>query len=199
MTSTNKAEKKLDENNKKPWYRNPAYLSVIVATLAIIVVIIINLPSPDFSLSLTPMSGAIQAGGVVQIPIDVKSINGYDFTVSLSANDQPSGMVFTFGPPFGEARPSYTSTITMNVDQSVSPGIYKIGIKGNGVNGKEHDCIYTLTVNPTPTSTPTPTPTPTSTPIIKNADAWYNEGVALNNLGRYEEAEQCFQRAIEFY
>jgi hypothetical protein len=164
MTFTNKAEKKTDENNNnRPWYKNYPLLGIILATTFAIIVTIIAYALPysslssDFSLSLNPMSGAVQAGGVIQTLIDVKSINEYDFTVSLSANGQPSGMVFTFGPPFGEAKPSYTSTITINVDQSVSPGIYKIEIKGTGANGKEHNCIYTLTVNPT--STPTSTPT----------------------------------------
>ena len=31
----------------------------------------------------------------------------------------------------------------------------------------------------------------------KNADAWNNKGVALEKLGRYEEAIRCFDKALE--
>ena len=31
----------------------------------------------------------------------------------------------------------------------------------------------------------------------KNVDAWYNKGVALDNLGKYKEAIQSYDKALE--
>jgi hypothetical protein len=160
---------KMADGNKKL-----RYIGLIIAIIALVVTIIIGLlsipppPPPDFSTSIDPMLGAIQAGGVIQTTISVMGINGYDHTVSLSASGQPPDSVISFVPPFGEAKPSYTSSVTINVDQNVPAGDYKITIKGTGADGKEHSCSYTLTVKPsvtpTPLVTPSPSPTPTVTP-----------------------------------
>ena len=41
----------------------------------------------------------------------------------------------------------------------------------------------------------TPKPTPKSDP--RYVDAWYNKGVSLNNLGRYEESIHCYDSALQ--
>ena len=152
------------DENKKPWYMDTHYLSLIIAIVAIVVPMIIWLlsRSSDFSVSIDPMLGAIQAGGVIQTTVSVKGIGGYDHTVSLSATGQPSGVVIAFVPPFGVAKPSYASSVTINVDKNVPVDDYTLVFKGTGADGKEHSCSYTLTVKPPVTSTPTPTITPTS-------------------------------------
>jgi len=194
------------DENKKPRYRNTRYLSLIIAIVAIVVAIIIWLwpisppPPSDFSILIDPMLGAIQAGGVIQTTVSVMGISGYDHTVSLSATGQPSGVVTAFVPPFGEAKPSYTSSVTINVDKNVPAGDYTLVIKGTGADGKEHSCSYTLTVKPsvTPTPTliitPTPTPKPPEINIIDSMEStmgWYtykdDEGSSINRksiLGR---------------
>lgn len=161
--------------NKKPWYSAPTYLGIIVAIVAIVVTIIIwiwpNPPPPsDFSMSIDPMFGAIQAGGVLQTTVTVKGIHGYDHVVSLSASGQPAGIVIAFVPPFGAAKPSYTSGVTINVNSNVPAGDYTITIKGIGADGKEHSCSYTLTVKTPVTPTPTSTETPSSTTIIDSME-----------------------------
>jgi len=197
---------KMADENKKPRYRNTRYLSLIIAIVAIVVAIIIWLwpisppPPSDFSILIDPMLGAIQAGGVIQTTVSVMGISGYDHTVSLSATGQPSGVVTAFVPPFGEAKPSYTSSVTINVDKNVPAGDYTLVIKGTGADGKEHSCSYTLTVKPsvTPTPTliitPTPTPKPPEINIIDSMEStmgWYtykdDEGSSINRksiLGR---------------
>lgn len=164
---------KMSNENKRPWYRDPAYLAII----AIIAAAIISSPiwvslifgESDFSISINPMHGAVEQGGVITTAITIKGIHGYGHTVSLSASGQPSGIVISFVPPFGEAKPSYTSSVTINVDSNVLAGDYPIIIKGIGADGKEHSCSYTLTVKPavTPTPTPTPSPTPSPTPTLR--------------------------------
>jgi hypothetical protein len=173
------------DENKKPWYKDPRYLGLIIAIVAIVVTIIIWLwpippPTPsDFSISINPMLGAIQAGGVIQTTVSVMGISGYDHTVSLSVTGQPSGVVLAFVPPFGEAKPSYTSSVTINVDKNVPADDYTLVIKGTGADGKEHSCNYILTVRGKEvTSTPTPTLTPT--PTVKITSPKEGDEVPLN-------------------
>lgn len=162
--------------NKRPWYKSAAYLGVIVAIVATVVTIILGLlspPPPDFSIAVNPMGGPVHQGGVfpyrlITTAITVEGIQGYKHPVSLSASGQPSGIVITFVPPLGEAKPSYTSNVTISVDSNVPVGSYEITIKGVGADGKEHSCKYTLNVmsrqvTPTPTLTPSLTPSPTPT------------------------------------
>ena len=155
--------------NKRPWYKNPAYLTIIAIIAAAIISSpiwgqIIFSPPSDFSISIDPSSGAIQAGGVLPTTVTVKGIQGYDHAVRLSADEQLSGIVLSFVPQSG--KPSYSSDVTINVDSNVPAGDYTIIIKGIGADGKEHSCSYALTVKPPVTPTPTPTlaPTPTPTP-----------------------------------
>lgn len=165
----------MSNENKRPWYRNPAWLAIIASIAAAIItspiwVHIIFPPPSDFNLVINPMQGAVQQGGVITTEITVKGIHGYEQPVSLSATGQPSGVVIAFVPPFGEAKSSYTSSVTINVNQNVIADDYRIIIKGTGADGKEHTCSYTLTVKPSvaptpiPTVMPTPTPTHTETP-----------------------------------
>ena len=161
-------------NGNSPWYRNPYIMvPIIAAIIALIGAILAPFvahwlappPPPDFSISINPMKGEVQQGGVIQTTVTVMGIHGYDLTVSLSAGEQPSGVVVTFVPPIGGPTPSYTSNVMINVNPSAPVGVYTIIIKGTGADGKEHSCNYILTVNPmtiTPTPTPTVAPTPTS-------------------------------------
>jgi len=149
----------MSNENRRPWYKNPAYLGIIVAIVAIVVSIIVwqwPNPSPpsDFSISVSPMQGSVQPGGVIQTTITVKGIHGYEHSVSLSASGQPSDVVVAFIPPFGEATPAYASTMTINVGSNVPAGDYTIAIKGTGADGKEHICKYVLTIKPTPPAEP---------------------------------------------
>ena len=108
------------------------------------------------------MKGDVHPSGVITTSITIKDIGGYEYPVSLSATGQPSGVEVTFVPSFGRPKPSYTSTVTINVDPSVSVGNYSIVMKGTGADGKEHSCCYNLRVKPTGTPTPTPMSTPAS-------------------------------------
>ncbi|MCD4845145.1 MAG: hypothetical protein K8R25_11735 [Methanosarcinales archaeon] len=153
------------------------YLGSIIAIIAIVVAIIIwrwpkrPPPLPNFSISIDPMLGGIQAGGVTPTTVSVISISGYDHTVSLSVTGEPSGVVIAFVPKFGAAKPLYTSTMMINVDKNVLAGDYTLVIKGTGADGKEQSCSYTLTVKPSltprqPVTSPSPTSTITPTPSL---------------------------------
>jgi len=196
--------------NRKPWYKDLRYWAIIATVVAAIISSSIWIPNnhpPDFSIAIDPMHGAVQQGGVITTAITIKGIQGYEYPVSLSSTGQPSGVVVTFVPPIGGPTPSYTSTVTINVDSSVPAGVYTTIIKGTGADGKEHSCNYILTVNPMPV-TPTPTPTPVAAPpptiilIIDTMDStsgWKtykdDKGSSINIqsiLGRTDNAIEIF-------
>jgi len=136
----------VDNNRERPWYKNP-YI-IIPAAVAIIVAIIglftIDREPPDFSISINPMQGEVELGGTIQTEITVKSINGYEHNVSLSASEQPANMIVTFVLPIGGPKPAYTSTMMINVAPNVPADRYSIIVKGTGADGKEHVCTYSL-------------------------------------------------------
>ena len=144
----------------RPWYKKPTIvISAIVVILAAIIGATwgplwsswLNPPPPDlpdFSISVNPMRGEVHQGGVIQTTVTVMGIHGYEHSVSLSASGQPSGVVVTFVPPIGGPTPSYTSTVTINVQPGVSADVYTTIIKGMGADGKEYSCNYILTVIP---------------------------------------------------
>ena len=145
----------MSNENGRPWYRKPA---IVISAIVIILAAIIgatwgpllsswlNPPPPDFSISVNPMRGEVHQGGVIQTTVTVMGIHGYEHPVSLSASGQPSGVVVTFIPPIGGPTPSYTSTVTINVQPSVSADVYTTIIKGMGADGKEYSCKYILSV-----------------------------------------------------
>ena len=99
------------DENEKPWYKSPLHLGVIVASLTLLVIIIAYLlpnppPPSDFGISIKPMQGAVQQGGVITTAITIKGVHEYEKPVSLSATGQPSGVVVTFVPQIGGPTPS---------------------------------------------------------------------------------------------
>lgn len=160
----------------RPWYKKPTIvISAIVVILAAIIGATwgplwsswLNPPSSDFSISVNPMRGEVHQGGVIQTTVTVMGIHGYEHPVSLSASGQPSGVVVTFVPPIGGPTPSYTSTVTINVQPSVSASVYTTIIKGTGADGKEYSCKYTLSVISKPVTTPLPPIETVTFPEIK--------------------------------
>jgi uncharacterized repeat protein (TIGR01451 family) len=163
----------MSNENGTPRDKKLRYFGLIIAIVAIVVTIILAIwqyspPPPDFSISINPMQGAVHQGGVITTAVTIKCVHGYEEPVSLSATGQPSGVVLAFVPQSGEAKPSYTSHVTINVNSNVLVGDHKITINGIGADGKEHRCSYTLTVKPS--FTPTSTPTPTSTKVLPQLD-----------------------------
>ena len=59
-------------------------------------------------------------------------------------NGVPSGVTVSFDP--SSDTPEFRSTMTIGVDESVTPGTYQITIKGTGADGKERTASYSLTV-----------------------------------------------------
>lgn len=139
--------------DKVPWYKNPLHLGVMIAALALAVSIIIYIhpipqPRPDFIMSIDPMTGSVEQGGFIQSSVTVKSINGYNYPVTLSATGQPSTVIIAFNP--ASATPAYASGISITTKPNVPPNDYPIKINGIGGDGTEHSCTYILTVKSVP-------------------------------------------------
>ena len=167
----------MSNENGGPWYGRPfiiaAIATIVVAIIGAIIsnplwVPVIFPPPPDFSISVNPMQGQVPQGGVINTAITVKGEHGYKGSVSLSASGLPSNVVVSFVPQTKVPMPAFTSNMMINVGPNVPVGKYKITIKGIGADGKEHSCMYILTVMPKevkPTPMPSPTPSPTPTPM----------------------------------
>lgn len=150
----------MSSENRRPWYKDPR---IIIPAIVAIIIAIIGYASiqrsPDFDVSVKPLTGETNPGGSPQTMVTVGDIHGYKHEVTLSASEPPPGMVVTF-IPVGGPTPPYTSTVTIDVGLNVPPGDYPVIITGTGGGGEEHSCKYILTVKPMPV-TPTPSPTPT--------------------------------------
>ncbi len=174
----------MPNENKRPRYRNSVYLGVLVAIVAVIVSILVwqcpkEYVQPDFSISVNPAQGSVQQGGVIQTTITVNDIQGYKYSVSLSASGQPPNVITTFIPPNGGPPPAYKSTLTINVASNVLPDAYPIIIKGEGADGKKHTCTYTLTVLTVKTKPDTSIPTPAfahvNVPDVFSPSGWMGD------------------------
>jgi len=101
---------------------------------------------PDFSISVSPMSRSVQAGGSTTATVSLTPVPTVEnFSVSLTASGQPSGVSVSFSPSSG-VLPS-SSTMTINVGSSVSAGTYTITVKGTCVADRERTSIFTLMVS----------------------------------------------------
>ena len=100
--------------------------------------------TPDFHIAVSPSTGYTAPGFAVTTNVYVSGIAGYDYVVSLSASGQPEGVTIDFNPDTGT--PTFTSTMTIQVGDSVPLNTYTITVTGLGSDGKTHSGTYTLTV-----------------------------------------------------
>ena len=102
---------------------------------------------PDFKISVGPKGSRVILGGSTTATVTVTAIRGYSYTVSLTASGQPSGVTVDFSPSSDAS--SFRSTMKINVDSDVPLGTHTITIKGEGEDGKERTCVFTLAVKET--------------------------------------------------
>ncbi len=99
--------------------------------------------SPDFSLSVNPVSATITAGAGATYMVSVASLNGFAGTVTLSATGLPAGATATFNPT--SVTGSGSSTLTISTSTSIAAGTYPITISGAS-GGLTHTTTATLIV-----------------------------------------------------
>jgi hypothetical protein len=103
-------------------------------------------PTNDFSLTVSPSSGSVTAGGSVTTTVSTAVTSGSAQTVNLSASGLPTGASATFNPTSVTAGNS--STLTISTSASTPAGTYPVTITGTGTSAT-HTAPYTLTVTGT--------------------------------------------------
>jgi hypothetical protein len=103
-------------------------------------------PSNDFSVSLSPGSGAVNPGGSLSSTVGTAVTNGSAQSVALTVSGAPSGVTASVSPSSVTAGNS--ATLSIATTGSTSPGSYPITVTGKAASGS-HSATYTLTVNGT--------------------------------------------------
>jgi len=105
-------------------------------------------PPPDFSLSASPSSQAVTAGGSTSYTASVSPSNGFNSTVNLSVSGVPSGATGSFNPA-SISGGSGSSTLSVGTALSTPAGTYTL--TATGASGTlSHNATVTLVVNPPP-------------------------------------------------
>lgn len=98
----------------------------------------------DFGLSATPGSQSVLQGGSTSYTVSVSALNGFAGTVSLAASGGPSGTSFGFNP--GQVTGSGSSTLSVTVPSTATPGTYTVTVTGTS-GGLSHSTTVTLVVS----------------------------------------------------
>ncbi len=112
------------------------------ATLALTVA-----EQPDYSLAADPNAFSIEQGMSGQSAIAITRTN-FTGAVTLSLGGAPAGMTGTFDPA---APTDNASTLTIDVDVSVAPGVYNLTVDGQSTIG-DRSTPLTVTVTEAPAS-----------------------------------------------
>ena len=100
----------------------------------------------DFSISVSPTSGTVTAGGSTTATVGTTLTSGTAESVSLSASGLPTGATASFSPASVTAGGS--STMTLSTSASTPAGSYSVTVTGTAASAT-HSTTFTLTVNGT--------------------------------------------------
>jgi hypothetical protein len=98
----------------------------------------------DFSISISPTSGTVTAGGSTTATVSTATTSGTAQTVNLSATGLPSGATASFNP--ASVTSGNSSTATFATSSSTPAGTYSVTVTGTG-SSATHSVAYSLTVN----------------------------------------------------
>jgi subtilisin family serine protease len=101
-------------------------------------------PVNDFSISVSPASGTVTAGGSTTATVSTATTSGSAQTVNLSASGLPSGASASFSP--ASVTSGGSSTMTITTSGSTPAGTFTVTITGTGTSAT-HTTSYSLTVN----------------------------------------------------
>ena len=107
----------------------------------------------DFSLSASPASASVTAGGTATSTVSTAVTAGSAESVALSASGGPAGSTVTFSP--ASVTSGGSSTLSVATTSTTAAGTYPITITGTAASGT-HTATYTLTVTPASGSGCTP-------------------------------------------
>ncbi|MGB9718647.1 MAG: InlB B-repeat-containing protein [Thermoproteota archaeon] len=89
-----------------------------------------SLEAFDFTITIVPGNGTVQAGEALTATVNVSLLSGSPLTVSLVAPGIPDGVHVFFTPD--EQSPPFTSSLKIKVDGNMPAGTYVISIIGQG-------------------------------------------------------------------
>jgi subtilisin family serine protease/mannose/cellobiose epimerase-like protein (N-acyl-D-glucosamine 2-epimerase family) len=104
---------------------------------------IVTIAVPDFSISAHPITSRLIVGDSVSYIISLKSLGGFNSSVSLSVSELPAGAYASFNP--SSIVPPGNSILTIITSLSTPTGLYTFTITGTG-GGKMHMTTVHLTV-----------------------------------------------------
>ncbi|MFI0372256.1 M28 family peptidase [Actinomadura sp. 1N219] len=100
----------------------------------------------DFSVSVDPSNGTVEAGSSTQATVRTALTQGTAQQVALSATVSPGGPTATINP--GEVKAGGTASLTLATTASTPEGSYTVTVTGRG--SVTRTATYTLTVTKTP-------------------------------------------------
>ncbi|MFI9787717.1 M28 family peptidase [Kitasatospora sp. NPDC051984] len=101
-------------------------------------------PVNDFSVSVNPATGTVQAGSSATATLSTATTSGSAQSVSLTASGAPSGATVSFSPSTVSSGGS--SSLTVATSASTPAGTYTITLTGTGASAT-HATTFTLVVN----------------------------------------------------
>jgi hypothetical protein len=116
---------------------------------------------PDFSLSMSPGSQTVAAGGSTSYTVTATASNGFSGAVSFGVSVLPAGASGSFNPP--SVAGSGSSTLTVNTTNGTSTGGFTVTVTGTS-GSLSHNTSATLNV----TGGGAPSP-PTAVSVSPNA------------------------------
>lgn len=104
----------------------------------------LSVTAPDFSISATPSTQTVTAGGNTTYTVSTSALNGFTGSVSLGTSGLPTGATASFSP--ASISGSATATLTISTLSSTPAATYTITITGISSN-INHSTAVLLTVN----------------------------------------------------
>lgn len=96
----------------------------------------------DFTIACTTGSQTVTAGNPANYQVTLSAVNGFNSSVTITANNLPVGA----SSPGGSAVPPANPSITVNTSSITPPGTYTIAMLGTA-GSLQHTCPAQLTVN----------------------------------------------------
>ncbi|MCC6409415.1 MAG: S8 family serine peptidase, partial [Planctomycetes bacterium] len=135
-------------------------------------------PVPDFSLSATPASQSVTAGGSTTFTVSNSALNGFASNITLSATPAISGVTYGFSP--NPMAPNGSSTLTVNTTGAATTGTQTLTITGTS-GSLVHTTTVSLTINAAPVPDFTIAASPSSRTITVGTSTTYTVTTAAVN------------------